>query len=581
MNLPTAIGSIPFESVEGVTARKTRRAAGAAFGALSFALLLLTAALVLYPLGTIAWRAFFDEQSLGLSTLLANLVRPSIVAVFFNTFVVVGIASLLALVVGSLFAWLVERTDARTGLASEFLPLVPLLVPQIAGVIGWAIMLSPQAGLVNVATRNLLGVVGVQLDTGPFDVFSYPGLIGVLMLYLVPYVYLTVAAGLQNLNPSLEEASRVSGASAWRTLRRVTIPAIWPSIANAAIIVVIFGISLFSVPVVIGTTAGVELLSVRIYRMLYTHPPRIDLAVTLAIAMMVFVQLGLFLQLLVTKAQRHAVIGGKGTAPNRVRLGPWRWVARTAIIGYLLATAVLPVLSLILVSLQPFWTSTFNWRQFSFDNYHFVLFENGTTAKALVNSIGLGLVGATIGMLGAAVLVLFGRQARSTTQMAIEGITALPATMPHTVIAVGMVLAFTGGWFNLHGTLLVLLLANMVLVIPLAMRSARSALAQVGSELIDAAQIAGSSPFATFRRIVIPLMAPGLVAGWVILFVLISGELTASSLLSGTANPVIGLVLLDLWENGSFPQLSALAVIMTVMDAVVVLAATKMRRRAA
>ena len=123
------------------------------------------------------------------------------------------------------------------------------------------------------------------------------------------------------------------------------------------------------------------------------------------------------------------------------------------------------------------------------------------------------------------------------------------------------------------------LLANLVLVIPQAMRSARSALAQVGNDMVEAAQMSRASPFTIFRRIVVPLMLPGLMAGWVILFVHISGELTASALLSGTGNPVVGLVLLDLWENGSFPQLSAIALIMTVIDAVVVLAVMRGFRR--
>src|SRR5690606_34632943 len=134
----------------------------------------------------------------------------------------------LALIVGSAFAWLLERTDARTCLASGFLPLVPLLVRQISGVIGWVILLSPLAGLINAFLRWIASWFGLELDTGLIDLFSHAGLIGVMALYLVPYVYLTVSAALQNLHPSLEEASRICGASPWRTLRKVTLPAIWP-----------------------------------------------------------------------------------------------------------------------------------------------------------------------------------------------------------------------------------------------------------------------------------------------------------------------------------------------------------------
>ena len=547
----------------------------------SLLLLLFTAALIVYPLGTVVWRAFFVDESMGWSAIADALTRPAVLGVFRDTAVVVGLSSLAALVIGSAFAWLVERTDARSGLASEFLPLMPLLVPQISGVIGWAILLSPSAGLVNGWIRAVAGWAGITIESGPFNIFSYAGLVCVMALYLVPYVYLTMAAALQNLNPSLEEAARMSGAGPWRTLLRVTLPAVWPAMVNAGIIVAIFALSTFSVPVVIGTTANIDLLSVRIYRLLYNHPPRTDLAVVLAMVMMAVVQFALLLQLLVARAQRHAVVGGKGSAASRVRLGRWRWLARGAIGAYLLATAVLPVVALAIVSLQPFWSSTIQLAQLGWANYHFVLVENAVTAKALMNSIGLGIFGATVVMLGAAVLVLYGRTATVGMQMAIDGVTALPATLPHTVVAVSIVLAFTGGIFKLHGTLTILLLANVLLVVPQAVRSARSALAQVGSDMIEAAQMAGASPFTVFRRVVGPLMLPGLMAGWVMLFVQISGELTASALLSGTANPVVGLVLLDLWENGSFPQLSAIALIMTVLDSVVVLAVMKAFRRSA
>ncbi|WP_459615696.1 ABC transporter permease [Bordetella sp. 2513F-2] len=563
----------------GSPRRARRRLRFGPFETASVLLLGLTAAMIFYPLGTIFWRAFFVEGGTGLAQVLDTVATPAMLGVFGNTFLVAGASSLLALLIGASFAWLIERTDARTGLASEFLPLVPLLVPQISGVIGWVILLSPQAGMANAVLRWIAGWFGVSFDSGPINLFTYTGLICVMTLYLVPYVYLTVSAALQNLNPSLEEASRICGASPWRTLRRVTLPAVWPAIVNAGIIVLIFAISLFSVPIVIGTSAGIDVLSVTIYRLLYNHPPQTDLAVMLSLAMMVIVQLALLAQLVVTRASRHAVISGKGTAPTRIALGPWRWLARSAINAHLLATAIIPVAALLVVSLQPFWTTNVDWSMLDLANYRYVLHENEMTSRALMNSIGLGVVGATLGMVGAAVLVLFSRSAGPRAQMLIDGTTAFPATLPHTVVAVSMVLAFTGGVLNLHGTFLILLLANLVLVVPQAVRSAHSALAQVGSELIEAAHMARSGSFKTFRRIILPLMLPGLMAGWVILFVHISGELTASALLSGTNNPVVGLVLLDLWENGSFPQLSAIALIMTLLDAVVVMTMLYLARR--
>ncbi|MEX0760278.1 MAG: ABC transporter permease subunit, partial [Tistlia sp.] len=273
----------------------------------------------------------------------------------------------------------------------------------------------------------------------------------------------------------------------------------------------------------------------------------------------------------VARAGRFATIGGKAGGGAKVRLGRWRWPALGAVFFYLMATSVIPVVGLLIVSLQPFWTPNIDVSKFTLANYDFVLFESSLSSSALVNSLLLGAIGGTLGMLLAAFLALCGSNVGGTLAKAIDAITALPAAFPHTVLGVGFLVTFSQGWLNIHGTLLLLLLVYLVMFLPQAARSASSSLAQVGRELVEASHVFRASSLRTFRRIVIPLMLPGLVAGWVILFVQMAGELTASALLSGPSNPVVGLVLLDLWENGSFPQLTAMALIMTVLDTAVVL----------
>jgi iron(III) transport system permease protein len=540
------------------------------FGVVAALLLCATLLLIAYPIGMMLVKGFVTDKGVSGAPFLAALTSPGTVAALVNTAFVVTTSCLLALIVGAVFAWLHERTDANIGFAAEILPLVPLLIPQIAGVTGWVTLLSPQAGFVNAMLRWVVGLFGVEMDTGPINIFSYPGLIGVMTLYLVPYVYLIVSASLQQLNPSLEEASRISGASPLKTLLRITLPAIRPALINAGIIVLIFGISMFSVPIVIGTGASIDLLAVEVYRLLYNYPPHLDQAIALSIFMMLFIQAAVLAQVASTRTRSFAVISGKGQAASRVTLGRWRLAAQGSIILYLLATAVLPLLALILVSLQPFWSSTINIANLSLQNFVYVISVNQETGQALFNSVMLGIVGATLGMIVAAILVTYARSAGPRTQAFIEAFTALPATIPQTVLAIAIVITFSAGVFNLHGTLTILVLAYFLISLPQSMRSARVALAQVGDDLIEASQMAHASKAKTFFRIILPLMRPGLIAGWVILFIFISGELTASALLAGTSNPVVGLVLLDMWENGSFPQLAAVAVIMTMLDIAVV-----------
>lgn len=526
--------------------------------------------LIFYPIGWIVQDAFIIDGRLNVEGFVTIISDSGVLKVVGNTVVVAGSAGVLTLVVGAVFAWINERTDATSAWSRDVLPLIPLLVPQIAGVTGWVMLLSPRAGLLNVQMRALFGFdQDSVIPSGPLDIFTFTGLVLVMALYLVPYVYLIISAALRNLDPNLEEASRTNGAGPFRTLWRITLPAIKPAIFASVLILIMLGFAFFSVPIIIGTGAGIDVLSVRIYRELYNYPPRTDIAIVLSLFMMSIVQIALLMQHLMSRAGRFATIGGKGGGGSRVRLGHWRFLVRFVMFIYLMATSVIPVIGLIIVSLQPYWTPNIDPSTFTLDNYQFVLFESAFTSSALINSMLLGAIGGTIGMLISAFLVLFasGGQLSRT----IDTVTALPAAFPHTVLGVGFLVTFSQGWFNIHGTLLLLLIIYLVMYLPQAQRSAASALAQVGHELVEASHVFRASTLRTFRRIVIPLMVPGLVAGWVILFVQMAGEITASALLSGPSNPVVGLVLLDLWENGSFPQLTAMAVIMTVLDAVVVL----------
>jgi len=553
-----------------------RRPQAISLDRLCLLLLAAVAILILYPIGTMVVHAFITDA--GEAGGLRELLYSDLPQVLLDTTLVVTLSGTIALAVGAGLAWLNERTDARVGWVGDVLPLVPLLVPQIAAVAGWVMLLAPQAGLLNGLLRDLFLQFGMPMRRGPINVYSFGGLVAVMALYLVPYVYLTIGAALQSLDPSLEEASRMSRAGAFTTLRRVTLPAIQPALAASVLILIMLGFAIFSVPAVIGTGAHIDLLSVRIYRLVASYPARMDLAILLGIFLTVIVQAALLLQVRIAGSRRAATIGGRGLRAGVTRLGRWRWVARVALVAYVLASAVLPLLALALVSLQPFWTPRIAWDRVGLQNYVAVLVDNAITRSALGNSILLGLVGATIGMLIAAMLALAAQRRGGLFGRMAEGITALPAGVPHVVLAVGFILCFSGSGINLSGTLTVLLMIYLVMNMPQAMRAATAAVGQVGRELVEASQIFRATPARTFRRILLPLMLPSLAAGWVILFVQMSGELTASALLAGASNPVVGQVILDLWQNGSFPQIAALALTITVINAAIVLVALRAAR---
>lgn len=528
------------------------------------------AALVIYPLLSILGEAFLPGGTPNLSVFERALAQPGLTEVIRNTVVLVFASGAIAIALGSLFAWLNERTDARLGWVTDTLPLIPLLVPNIAGVIGWVMLLAPQAGLLNVLLRSILNTFGFDIRTGPLTIYSWTSLILVMGLYFVPYSFLVVSAALRNLDPHLEEASRVHGGGPARTLWTVTLPAVRPALMAAGLIMIITGFAQFSVPIVIGTGAKIDILSVRIYRLLYSYPPRTDLAIVLSLFMLAIVQVALLLQGAISKTGRYAVIGGKGARASVVRLGRWRWLARGSMIAYVALTTVLPVTGLLVVSLQQLWMPRIAWGKLGLFNYHHVLVENHMTSGALIHSVVLGALGATAALIASALMALYFKNKSPAVRRVSHFITALPAAIPHTVIGVGFVVAFSSGILNIHGTFLLLFLVYFVMFLPQAERSATAAFDQVGNELSEASRVFGASQFRTFWKILLPLMLSGLVAGWIIVFVQMAGELTASALLSGASNPVIGLVLLDLWENGSFPQLAAMAMVVTMIDVAIV-----------
>ncbi len=534
------------------------------FSALLWTLLILIAFAVIYPI-IVAIVREAPAIAEGWRQIAEGELSRTVPAVLRNTAIVVAGATFIALVVGSALAWANERSDASLGLLGQLLPLAAMIVPPVAGVIGWAVLLDPRVGLLNHALRAPFEWVGIPMREGPFDIYTMSGLVIVTGIYTVPYVYLVVSAALQRLDPSVEEASRISGAGPFRTMTRVTLPAVMPALAAAILLGVISGVSLFSVPAVLGGGARIEVLSVFIFRLLADYPAQTGPALVLALMMLVFVQVLLVGQNLLIRSGRNAAMSGKGFRATPTRLGRFRPVVRGLAAFYMLVTAILPLLGLLLVSLQPFWSPRIVLETLTLDNFRHVLFENEYTVSGLVNSLTLGLAVASVNMLITGAAMLHFSRSPGARRMA-DALTALPATIPHTVIGVAFILAFSAPPLRLYGTTTILFIAFIVMTLPYAGRAAAAAAASIGAELGESSRVSRASDLVTLWKILLPLAAPGLVAGWIMVFVHTVGEVTAAAFLSGTRNPVIGRVLLDFWNFGNFPQVAALALIITAIS---------------
>lgn len=541
------------------------------FDAVTIAIAIALIAIVVIPLGRVIIGMFWVDGQFTLEPIRRTLAVPDLGRLLLDTVIVVVASSLVALVIGVLLAWINERTDARMGILSDALPLLPFLLPPVAGAVGWTMLLAPRAGLANSWIRDALGFVGIDIgNSGPFDINSWYGLIWVFAVYAVPFIYMNVSASLRNFDSSLEEASRLSGASAWRTLRRVTIPAVMPGIGAGLLLCVWFGFGMFSIPSIIGTPAGIDLISVRIVQLLtFTYPPDTEVAVGLSAFIVLFVGLAYLLQVRVLRSGRYATITGKGARSNVTRLGVWRWPVRAGVMLYVFISTLLPIIALVLVSLNGFWTPNIDWSSLSLDAFHTAVVADRLTREALGNSLGLGVVGGLIGILGAAMVSLYIHRTRTAFARGLDAGIKLPAAISNMVIAVGVLLLFAGPPFYLSGTLAILLIGYLALYLPQASIAADAAVTGVGKELPEASAVAGASPLRTFGRVLLPLMIPGLVAGWALLFIRMVGDLTASAILAGTSNPVVGFRILEVFNGGSYALLAALSTVLVLVTGTV------------
>lgn len=526
--------------------------------------------LLVYPITRMIIRALFPDGALDLSVFARTVEQPWFWPAVTDTAIVVGCASVIALVLASLLAWLNERTDAGLGWLGGFMPLMPLLMPPIATAAGWTFLASPKIGFLNGLLEPLPGSPSV-------DILTMPGLIFIYVLEMIPYAYIPIAGALRNIDPALEEASRVSGAGIIQTLVRVALPAVSQALVSAFFLLVVVGFAIYSAPVVIGTNAGIEILSVRIVKLMqFTYPADLPSATVLTTILLTVVLAAWLLQQAVTKRARHAMISGR-SGQSRVSLGRWRHGMRALTIIYLILTTVLPLIAVIIVALQPYWTTTIDPGVFTLENFERI-FRRRNTTSALRTSLLLGAVG---GLIAIAVCVLIGLAKRRTSfgqilgrraSTFIDAVMRLPGAFSHIVIALGFIVAFSGPPFNLNGTVLILLLCYLVAFMPQASTNTANALSQIGDDLTEASYMSRASEARTNGRIVLPLALPGLLSGWALLFMLFVSEVSASTMLSGSKTPVIGFVLVESWENGTVGPMAAFALVVTVINSCAVIA---------
>jgi iron(III) transport system permease protein len=486
-------------------------------------------------------------------------IDPEFYPLFWNTLKFALGSSLLALFLGSYLAWVCERTNAPLRGLIASLVIVLFIVPGVLETVGWILLLSPKIGLVNLALRELTGARDFSLN-----IYSFGGMIWAEAMNLYPLVFLLMAAAFRSQDAALEEASLACGAGHLTTLRRITLRLVAPAMLSVALIVFIRAVESFEVPALVGVRAGVFVFTTKIYGALQRLRPQYGLACAYSVTLLILSMVGLFFYYRMTRAaERFATISGKGYRPRRIDTGAWRWPVAASCLLIVGVTALLPLANLVWSSLTPYMALPSKEILPLLSARSYAELARLPFARiALGNSLILSLSSATFVMLLTSCIAWITVKTRLRGRFVLDQLAFLPIAIPGIVLGVSILLLYLTLPVPIYGTVWILLVAYITKYLPYGMRAASASMIQISKELEEASTASGASWARTFARIILPLLMPGFVAGWIYVAVASLRELSTSILLYSQQSIVLSILVFDLWESGLYGTVSALGVLM-------------------
>jgi iron(III) transport system permease protein len=529
------------------------------------ALILLLAFLTLYPMAMLLYGSLHSTPPGMAGTFnldgYLGLASAENLAVIANTAGLSLIKTVLSLALAILLAWIVARTDTPARGLLEVLITLPFFIPPILTATAWAMLGNAQVGTINLAWRWLTGS-----DRALVDVYSYGGVIWHMMQYSTPFIFLFVVDAFRAMDPSLEESSRMSGATRWQTFWRITFALMLPVTTSAFILSFIRGMESFESAVFFGTPVGINVITTQIYNLITQRAqPDYQSATALGFAAMALMFLLLVLQNRLLRGKSFTTVTGKGYQPSVTQLGPLRWLTFAICLGFFALTVVLPVGQLLLSSFFQFF-GFYQVDMLTLDQYRNV-WDNSEFWRALGNTMLLGFVGASATMLLGGIVAYITTRTRWRGRRLIDVLAWLPWMMPGMVLGIGFLWGFASlpHAVPIYGTLWALLLAYIALGTPVAVRVTSGAYAQIATDIEECSRVHGANWWQTLGRILVALAWPAFAVGWVLIFFGIMRELSASILLYAPGTEVLSVVMLKMWTAGKPEQVSVIGLLMLVL----------------
>lgn len=495
---------------------------------------------------------------------------PQVYTMFLNTAVLAAASTFLSLIIAIIFAFLTERTDMPFRNVAWGLMLVPMAVPGILFAISWVFLLSPKIGLINVWLRALLSLFGIEMSEGPLNIYSLWGMVFLEGIRGATTIFLIIVGSFRAMDPNLEEAARVSGASNRITFFRIFIPLLVPALFAAGMYSFMNNLEALEIPIIIGFPAGIYVFPTYIYFSTQRFmPPQYGLSAALGATFLVVSIILVYWYLRVAgQTDRFTTITGKGYRPRLVSLGKWRIPAFCAFLLYFILTIAAPTFILLWRSLLRFY-STPSWpalAQLTLKNY-WEVFSEERILLALINTIIVGLTTATLTMFLSLIIAWVVIRGRFKGRLFLDGLTFLPHAIPGVVIGIALIFLYLNpplSYLPVYGTNWIIILGLSIGYIAFGTRTMNAAVAQLHSELEEAGKVSGAEWTVVMRRIIFPLLLPAFVSGWIWIASHSLRSFSIPLILSSKNSIVLSVIMWDLWNNGRAGPTAALGVLLII-----------------
>lgn len=508
-----------------------------------------------FPMGYLVFRSFWGENGFTLETFERIYTYALNWNALKNTLLTAGLAMIFGVMIAFPLAWLVGRTDLYGKKFFRTLFVMTYMVPPYVGAMAWLRLLNPRVGTLNVFLANLFG-----LSENPFNIYTLGGLTWVLTTFYYPYAFITISRAMENMDPSLEEASKISGASPLKTVMTVTFPIMLPSIVAAGLLVFISAASCYGIPSIIGAPGQIDTITTRIIDYVYVgSSDGLNDATALAVSLMIIANIVLYVSTFICGKKQYITVSGKSTRPNIVELGKWRVPITILVSLFAVVVVIIPFATVAMTSFtvnlgKPLTSANFTTK------YWNILLTRPAILKTVKNSLIAASAAATAGIIISCVMAWLLTRTQAKGRHIPDFLITLGSGTPSVVIALALIMTMSGKFgINIYNTLTIMIIAYMIKYLLMGMRTVVSAMSQIHPSLEEAALISGAEWHRGFWDVTLPLIAPSVVAGWFLIFMPSFYELTMSTLLYSTDTKTIGYELYFSQTYNSQQTASAIA----------------------